>query len=851
MRNAMAQLFTIFSLPTLSHCPWAIRYLTKSLLLVLGITYLSLDASPAKSLPARHAFTVTEHIAAPANTAPVNDQCTGAITLLTGQTVAVSTVDATTINDPIGGPCTQGDEPIQSNPGVFYRFVGTGQQITVSTNTSATGNYDTQLYVFSGSCNAFACVGSNNDFNGQRYSQVTFLSRLNRIYYFFVQGYGSGTGAQAPTGQFGLSVSLAGLPDLVVSSSPAYISGAYNNVTITGSATLSGSLMVNGSLTVQAGGSLAINCQPLTGPGSCTIAAGATLKICNPAGITRSGATGAVQLSGLRNFSPDANYVYNGTVAQLTGDGLPSRVQELAVTNPTGLTLSQPLSVSQRVLLQTGNLHLNGYELTLLSTTAGTALISNLGGRVLGNTGQLLRSIDPALNPGLGYRHYGSPVTGMTVSQLASPGGFTPIVNPAYNALPHLNLAAAQFPNVFDYQESRLSATFPGFDTGWHSPAALTDQLLPSKGYSLFLPATTLLRFIGTFNTGPQSSGPLTRSSAALSETGWQLLGNPYPSPIDWSTVAPAQRPGLDGAMYVYESTGQYTGSFRSYVNGFGSSSLIDAGAGYFVRVSSATVPGRVDLTDANRVTEFGLEPSFARRTAADQRPQLQLKLHGTLGADETTIYFEQGATIGVDAAFDAIKLANPSGWNLSSQAGSTSMAINGLPALSSTNTVVVPLLLQVPAAGNLILEATNLAHFGAYSVYLNDAAQGTQLLLAAGTRYQFTLALATAASTRFSLLFRPTSITASQPALASSQISIYPNPAQSHFTVQLPPVAGQKTAQLTLSNSLGQTISQRTLSLSPAGLSTEYATQALAPGVYVLNVRIGNSSTFQRVVVE
>ena len=34
--------------------------------------------------------------------------------------------------------------------------------------------------------------------------------------------------------------------------------------------------------------------------------------------------------------------------------------------------------------------------------------------------------------------------------------------------------------------------------------------------------------------------------------------------------MTPAQRPGMDAAMYVYQSTGQYAGTYRTFLPGVG-----------------------------------------------------------------------------------------------------------------------------------------------------------------------------------------------------------------------------------------------------------------------------------------
>ena len=109
--------------------------------------------------------------------------------------------------------------------------------------------------------------------------------------------------------------------DLTVSTgtptSPISIAGTYNNVTVTGTGhpVLTGPLQAHTTFVVQPGGQAATACQPLTGAGTFTLAAGATLYICAPHGLSATGPTGAVQVTGTRSFSSDATYIYNGTVA--------------------------------------------------------------------------------------------------------------------------------------------------------------------------------------------------------------------------------------------------------------------------------------------------------------------------------------------------------------------------------------------------------------------------------------------------------------------------------------------------------------------------------------------------------
>ncbi|MGY3089538.1 hypothetical protein ACVWYF_002586 [Hymenobacter sp. UYAg731] len=650
----------------------------------------------------------------------------------------------------------------------------------------------------------------------------------------------------------------AALPDLTVSSgtlaSPTPIAGNYNNVTIAdkGVAALVGPLTAAGAFTIQAGGILAQNCQILGGTGSFDLQAGGTLIICDPAGIAPTGVpTGAVLLAGTRTYSPLANYIYNGTAAQVTGLGLPTTVLAVGVANPANVTLSQALSLSQGLNLSQGNLNTGGFAFTLLSSATGTAGVVNAGGIVVGNT-TVQRYINSSNS--LGYRHYSAPVSGTTFADLNAPG-FTPVFNPSYNnsATPG---AVRPFPTVFGYNQDRIAtvtSNASAFDKAWFSPAGSSDPMVVGKGYTVNAPNTALVDFVGTLNNGPVPSGTLSRGSSPAA--GWHLLGNPYPSPLDWSTVAPPQRPGMDAAIYVFESAGQYGGSYRASVNGVGGNGnspqpIVVAGQGYFVRVATGQPSGQVNIDNPNRVTTFGPQPSFGRGTA-DTRPQVALTLQGASVADAAYVYFQAGATAGKDVESDATKLPNSHGLNLTSLAGGEALAINGLPVLG-TATVLVPLNVDAPQAGSYSLKAEALANLAGTTVTLVDALTSTRTVLSTGTTYAFSLSGTTAAG-RFSLEFRPAGALATTPAQAlSAQTQLFPNPASASFRVQLPVLGSKAVVAATLTNTLGQTVLSRSLS-APAGqaIDAEFDVRALAAGVYTLRLTVDGTLLVRKVVVE
>ncbi|PJJ52913.1 T9SS type A sorting domain-containing protein [Hymenobacter chitinivorans] len=684
-----------------------------------------------------------------------------------------------------------------------------------------------------------------DDYSGQQLS-----IQGNRIYSTFRVGSTTSTfGSLTLNGAGPIVAILEDTPPLnnLVVTGAQDVQGTYQNVTIdsSGVATLTGPLTVNGTLIVKRKGVLNTNCQPVTGSGSFVLAAQGTLRICDAQGIASTGTTGAVQLSGSRSFSPAASYEYSGSGAQVTGSGLPTQVRDLTVNKTSGaLTLSGPLSVAQVLRLSQGDLLTNGQALTLLSGPAGTALIDNTGGVVTG-PGTMQRYISPTRNGQSGYRHYASPVTGNTLADLAT-ATYSPVVNADYNTVGN---TVTPFPTVFRYDESRVPATGSAddFTQGYASPASLAESMNDNlRGFTVQIPATELVDFTGSFRSGTHTATGLTYGAGA--QAGWHLLGNPFPSPINWATLTSANLVNMGQAVYVFQSTGPYEGTYRSYSNGVGASPLIAAGQAFFVRVAAPGQTGSLTLGTANRVTSFDAEPTFNRPTT-DTRPQLQLTLNGAgAGSDEAYVYFQEGATVVADASYDAYKLRNTSGASLFTTAGAQELSINGLPPFTSE--VVVPLRVEGAAAGSFTLTASQLLNFPATTqVLLQDAQTGTLTDLRQGAGYSFSLPTASAGS-RFSLRFRPGTVTSTQSAQAA-QVAVYPNPAHTSFTLVMPAVGAGQILQATLVNSLGQQVQQWQLPQGAAGIRTELNIGKLAAGVYSLQLQTAGFRVAKRVVVQ
>ncbi len=119
------------------------------------------------------------------------DSCYNAPTLNVGDEVTGTTASFTVDTVETCGTT------LNSAPGVWYKLVGTGDSLEVTTCAGTTFGYDTKVGVFCGSCDDRTCVNGDDDatctINGLL-SRVPFCSELGREYYILVTGFSANSG---------------------------------------------------------------------------------------------------------------------------------------------------------------------------------------------------------------------------------------------------------------------------------------------------------------------------------------------------------------------------------------------------------------------------------------------------------------------------------------------------------------------------------------------------------------------------------------------------------------------------------------------------------------------------------
>ena len=466
--------------------------------------------------------------------------------------------------------------------------------------------------------------------------------------------------------------------------------------------------------------------KPILGSGA--IGAAKNIIIDNASSLTIIGNT--IQISGTitnsGTFTATSGTVeMKGSVAQSIGANIfaGNTIKDLIINNSTGVTLQGPLNITGIVKAATGNLS-SGGNLTLLSTAAQTALIDGSGtGNITG-----IVTMQRYLPSAFGYKYFSSPFQDATVSAFS----------------PYLDLGAS-FPTFYTYDENRVSA-------GWVDYTSASGLLAPWQGYAANFGASASSKTVnisGVVNSNISFAFSLYNHNKIYTK-GFNLVGNPYPSPIDWNAVTGWTKTNIDNAIYFFNSgsTDQYTGVYSSYINGVSTgngNNIIASMQGFFVHVSDGTYPVNGSLGATNSVRTNDLNPLF-KDAMIDTRTILRFTANfETKNGEEdvAVIYFDDRADMRFEKDLDALKMTNtdlmvPNLYSLTTE--TRQLSINGMPLLTDSLTNI-PLGFTTLSDGWINFSAKDISQLpSSHDIYLVDDEKGVIQNLKQQPEYRFYL---------------------------------------------------------------------------------------------------------------
>jgi len=372
-------------------------------------------------------------------------------------------------------------------------------------------------------------------------------------------------------------------------------------------------------------------------------------------GGTITASEGTIEMVGTTSNSIASDVFTGNTIMNLTIN------KTNTILNTNIATLLRPLNVTGIVKVIEGNLASDG-KLTLISTSLQTALIEGSGnGNVNGDV-----TMQRYLPSGFGYKYFSSPFSDATVDQFKNVVDLRPVVDPL--AVPLVPI----FPNFYKYDENNhtIIAGVTTYTSGWVKYIDPINPLVPMYGYAANFgkdPATKTVKITGNVNNGDQSIS-LSNNSRPFT-TGFNLVGNPYPSPIDRDALSGWIRTNVDKAIWLFNAstTDQYGGVYSSYVNEVytdpssnttSTPNIIPSMQGFFVHVTNL---GSGSLTMTNKVRTTNLSPTFK---AAYFDPRTILRFAANFDeknglSDGYVLYFDPLSTMNFDSEKDAMKMMN------------------------------------------------------------------------------------------------------------------------------------------------------------------------------------------------
>lgn len=465
------------------------------------------------------------------------------------------------------------------------------------------------------------------------------------------------------------------------------------------------------------------------------LAQGKSQGLIIPQGISMVANGGNILLDG--NWTNNGTFKHNDGAVIFTGDS--QSVTGSAATVFNNITIAEASTTTiasgqylKGYMICDGMLYANG-NLTLLSTSEQTALIDGTGkGEVLGNV-----SMQRYLAHGFGYKYFSSPYNDATVGEFSD----------------DIDLQSA-FPAFYKYDETRTSS-------GWVDYTDPTGLLLPLRGYAANVGNSLqekTVEIAGVVNNGDISA--VFYNSGKTFTEGFNLVGNPYPSPIDWDSAAGWDRTNIDDAIYYFDAgiTDPYLGTYSSYINGISSdgmaNNIIPAMQGFFVHVSNGTYPVSGNLGINNNARVNNLIPVF-HKPAPETRAVIRLSAASGESADPVVVYFDDKATVGFDKSLDALKLMNTDTDvpNLYARTGDKKISIYALPG-ENTGIDIVPLGVTMKKDGtvNFVADAIERMPPG-LKPYFVDIQTGTVQDMYKNNEYQVILTSG-AHENRFFLVF-------------------------------------------------------------------------------------------------
>ena len=259
------------------------------------------------------------------------------------------------------------------------------------------------------------------------------------------------------------------------------------------------------------------------------------------------------------------------------------------------------------------------------------------------------------------------------------------------------------------------------FKNGWIVHSSSETPLRKGKGYAADFPGGASLSFDGEVSSQTHFITAGYTSASNLMNSGWHLLGNPYPSILDWESIEGANN--LDKAIYFWNNNIQQFEIYLNDLGTFAADRYIQPMEGFFVHTGTHT---NVSV----EYIEAAIEPDQVFEQESEQMwnmPLYRLGVEGEGYKDETLLLFSVFGKDDYQGELDAFKMMS-----LNDEAPSLAtinpegdfFAINTVPELQGQRSI--PLFSEFPISGSYTFKTKEMINFAnEEQIFLEDKYTG------------------------------------------------------------------------------------------------------------------------------
>ncbi len=293
--------------------------------------------------------------------------------------------------------------------------------------------------------------------------------------------------------------------------------------------------------------------------------------------------------------------------------------------------------------------------------------------------------------------------------------------------------------NAWHYVATPTDNVNTGVYTGlfmmyWDEPAWLWKWVLSAdstlavdmQGYALWSQTSaTTVTYTGALNAGAKTINLTNTSGTGTPDySGFNLVGNPYPSSVNWNNDDGSgwTRTNMDMSVWVWNPAG--TGNYGTYVKGaptgtLGVDNILAPHQGFFVHSN-----GSGSLSVDNAAREHSTK-DIMKNGKSGNGQYLLFKVEGNGYSDEVMINQNNGASYNLDIN-DGLKMYGmgeaPQLYTISSDG--EELSINSIPGLVSSN-LTIPMNFKAGVVDEYVITLNEIEGFENTPLYLEDLQLG------------------------------------------------------------------------------------------------------------------------------